>query len=100
LAPNPSVLLLDEPTSALDPELVNEVLEVIRRLAIDDGLTMIISTHQIRFADEVADRVAFLSGGSIIEEGPAHEVLTNPSNPLTARFLSVMEADKAPEAVR
>ena len=69
LAPNPSVLLLDEPTSALDPELVNEVLEVIRRLAIDDGLTMIISTHQIRFADEVADRVAFLSGGTIIEEG-------------------------------
>ncbi len=100
LAPNPSVLLLDEPTSALDPELVNEVLEVIRRLAIDDGLTMIISTHQIRFADEVADRVAFLSGGAILEEGPAHEVLTNPRNPLTARFLSVMEADKAPETVR
>jgi polar amino acid transport system permease protein len=100
LAPNPSVLLLDEPTSALDPELVNEVLEVIRRLAVDDGLTMIISTHQIRFADEVADRVAFLSGGAIIEEGPAHEVLTNPRHPLTARFLSVMEADKAPEAVR
>ena len=100
LAPNPSVLLLDEPTSALDPELVNEVLEVIRRLAIDDGLTMIISTHQIRFADEVADRVAFLSGGTIIEEGPAHEVLTNPRNPLTARFLSVMEADKVPEVLR
>ncbi|MEA2861542.1 MAG: polar amino acid transport system ATP-binding protein [Methylobacteriaceae bacterium] len=97
LAPNPSVLLLDEPTSALDPELVNEVLEVIRRLAIDDGLTMIISTHQIRFADEVADRVAFLSGGSIIEEGPAHEILTNPRHSATARFLSVMEADKAPE---
>jgi polar amino acid transport system permease protein len=97
LAPNPSVLLLDEPTSALDPELVNEVLEVIRRLAVDDGLTMIISTHQIRFADEVADRVAFLSGGRILEEGPAHEVLTNPRNPVTARFLSLMEADKAPE---
>jgi polar amino acid transport system permease protein len=97
LAPNPSVLLLDEPTSALDPELVNEVLEVIRRLAIDDGLTMIISTHQIRFADEVADRVAFLTGGAILEQGPAHEVLTNPRNPLTARFLSVVEADKAPE---
>jgi polar amino acid transport system permease protein len=97
LAPNPSVLLLDEPTSALDPELVNEVLEVIRRLAIDDGLTMIISTHQIRFADEVADRVAFLSGGLIIEEGPAHDILTNPRHPATARFLSVMEADKAPE---
>jgi polar amino acid transport system permease protein len=97
LAPNPSVLLLDEPTSALDPELVNEVLEVIRRLAIDDGLTMIISTHQIRFADDVADRVAFLSGGAILEEGPAHEVLTNPRHPVTARFLSLMEADKAPE---
>jgi polar amino acid transport system permease protein len=97
LAPNPSVLLLDEPTSALDPELVNEVLEVIRRLAIDDGLTMIIATHQIRFADEVADRVAFLSGGSILEQGPAHEILTNPRHPVTARFLSVMEADKAPE---
>jgi len=100
LAPNPSVLLLDEPTSALDPELVNEVLEVIRRLAIDDGLTMIISTHQIRFADEVADRVAFLSGGAIIEEGTAHEVLSNPRNPLTARFLNVMEADKTPDTVR
>lgn len=98
LAPNPRVLLLDEPTSALDPELVNEVLEVIRRLAVEDGLTMIISTHQLRFADEVADRVVFLSGGSIIEEGPAHEVLTSPRNPITARFLSVMEANKPPAA--
>ena len=100
LAPNPSVLLLDEPTSALDPELVNEVLEVIRRLAVDDGLTMIISTHQIRFADEVADRVAFLNGGAILEEGPAHEVLANPRHPITARFLNVMEAEKTPETVR
>ena len=103
LAPNPSVLLLDEPTSALDPELVNEVLEVIRRLAIDDGLTMIISTHQIRFADEVADRVAFLNAGAILEEGPAHEVLTNPRHLLTARFLNVMETDRtvaAPEVAR
>jgi polar amino acid transport system permease protein len=98
LAPNPKVLLLDEPTSALDPELVNEVLEVIRRLAVEDGLTMIISTHQLRFADEVADRVVFLSGGSIIEEGPAHEVLTHPRNPITQRFLRVMEADKPPAA--
>ncbi len=97
LAPYPSVLLLDEPTSALDPELVNEVLEVIRQLAVEDGLTMIIATHQIRFADEVADRVAFLSGGSIIEEGPAHEVLHRPRHPLTQRFLSIMEADKAPK---
>ncbi|MGJ5181829.1 amino acid ABC transporter permease/ATP-binding protein [Bradyrhizobium oligotrophicum] len=99
LAPNPSVLLLDEPTSALDPELVNEVLEVIRRLAIDDGLTMIISTHQVRFADEVADRVAFLNGGVILEEGPAHEVLSNPRHPLTARFLSVMDAERPKDAV-
>ncbi|MGY3447934.1 amino acid ABC transporter permease/ATP-binding protein [Bradyrhizobium sp. USDA 4353] len=99
LAPNPSVLLLDEPTSALDPELINEVLEVIRRLAIDDGLTMIISTHQIRFADEIADRVAFLNGGIILEQGPAHEVLTNPRHPLTARFLSVMEAERPKDAV-
>src|SRR5215475_12736874 len=100
IAPNPSVLLLDEPTSALDPELVNEVLEVIRRLALEDGLTMVISTHQIRFADEVADRVAFLSGGAILEEGPAHEVLQNPRHPLTARFLSVMDADRTPEMAR
>jgi polar amino acid transport system permease protein len=97
LAPNPTVLLLDEPTSALDPELVNEVLEVIRRLAVEDGLTMIIATHQLRFADEVADRIVFLSGGSIVEEGPAHEVLTRPKNPLTARFLRVMAADGALE---
>ena len=95
LAPNPSVLLLDEPTSALDPELVNEVLEVIRRLAIDDGLTMIISTHQIRFADEVADRVVILSGGEIVEEGPAHQVLTQPRHPVTARFLNIMGVDRA-----
>jgi polar amino acid transport system substrate-binding protein len=70
---------------------------LIRRLAVEDGLTMIISTHQIRFADEVADRVVFLSGGSIIEEGPAHDVLTNPQHPVTVRFLRVMEAGKSPE---
>jgi polar amino acid transport system permease protein len=99
LAPNPKVLLLDEPTSALDPELVNEVLEVIRRLAVEDGLTMVISTHQLRFAEEVADRVVFLSGGVIIEEGPAHEVLTNPRHPTTQRFLNVMEADRQPVAL-
>jgi len=94
IAPNPSVLLLDEPTSALDPELVNEVLEVIRRLAIEDGLTMIISTHQLRFAEEVADRVLLLSGGSIVEEGPAREVLTNPKTLVAQRFLSAMAAEE------
>jgi polar amino acid transport system permease protein len=97
LAPNPRVLLLDEPTSALDPELVGEVLDVIQRLAIEDGLTMIISTHQLRFADEVADRVVFLSGGRVVEEGPAHEVLTRPRHPVTAKFLSVMGADSTIE---
>lgn len=97
LAPNPTVLLLDEPTSALDPELVNEVLDVIKRLAVEDGLTMIIATHQLRFADEVADRIVFLSGGSIIEEGPTHEVLSQPKNPLTARFLRVVGDERVPE---
>jgi polar amino acid transport system permease protein len=90
LAPRPRVLLLDEPTSALDPELVGEVLDVVRRLAEEDGLTMIISTHQLRFAREVADRVVFLSGGAVAEEGPAEEILDRPRHPLTARFLSVM----------
>jgi polar amino acid transport system permease protein len=75
------------------------VLEVIRKLALEDGLTMIISTHQLRFADEVADRVVFLSGGTVVEDGPAHEVLTRPRHPLTARFLSVMGADSRVEVV-
>ena len=91
LAAKPSVLLLDEPTSALDPELVGEVLETIRGLALGSGLTMVISTHQIRFAYEVADRVIFLSGGAILEEGPPREVLKRPRHPTFARFLSVME---------
>ncbi|WPH17073.1 amino acid ABC transporter permease/ATP-binding protein [Variovorax paradoxus] len=98
LAPGPSVLLLDEPTSALDPELVNEVLEVIRRLAVEEGLTMVISTHQLRFAAEVADRVVFLSGGRIVESGPALEVLQHPRHRETARFLRVMSADVLPAA--
>ena len=97
IAPNPTVLLLDEPTSALDPELVSEVLEVIRRLAIEDGLTMVISTHQLRFARDVADRVVFLSGGKITEEGPAEEIFTRPRHPLTARFLKEMGAELALE---
>ena len=96
LAPGPSVLLLDEPTSALDPELVNEVLDVIRRLAVEDGLTMIISTHQLRFAAEVADRVVFLAGGRVVESGPALDVLQNPRAPALARFLRVMAADVLP----
>lgn len=93
LAPNPAILLLDEPTSALDPELVSEVLEVIRRLTIEDGLTMMISTHQMAFARDVADRAIFLADGAIIEEGPAAEVLTHPENPRTAQFLQIIAED-------
>ena len=93
VAPAPTVLLLDEPTSALDPELVGEVLEVIRRLAVEEGLAMIISTHQLRFAGDVADRILFLSGGVIVEEGPADRLLSAPQHPLTARFLSSVTAD-------
>ncbi|WP_018915324.1 amino acid ABC transporter permease/ATP-binding protein [Thiomonas sp. FB-6] len=92
IATRPRVLLLDEPTSALDPEMVGEVLDVIRRLASEEGLTMLISTHQLRFAEEVADRVVFLAQGSIVEDGPAHEVLHTPSHPLTSRFIRVMAA--------
>ncbi|MBS9478377.1 amino acid ABC transporter permease/ATP-binding protein [Ancylobacter radicis] len=93
VAPGPAVLLLDEPTSALDPELVGEVLEVIRRLAVEEGLAMIISTHQLRFAGEVADRIVFLAEGTVIEQGPAEQILRAPSHPLTARFLSTMNAE-------
>jgi len=93
VANEPDVLLLDEPTSALDPELVGEVLDVIQRLAFEEGLTMIISTHQLRFADQVADRVVFMSGGNVVEQGPAHELLRHPQHPLTTKFLSVMGAD-------
>jgi polar amino acid transport system permease protein len=90
LAPHPKILLLDEPTSALDPGLVNEVLDVIRTLTREEGLTMIISTHQLHFAAEVADRVVFLTGGRILESGPAQAVLKNPRHAETAKFLNVM----------
>jgi polar amino acid transport system permease protein len=98
LAPNPTILLLDEPTSALDPELVSEVLDVIRRLAVEDGLTMMISTHQISFAKEVADRAMFLADGSIVEEGPADVVLSRPKNARTAQFLQIMTDEAAAHA--
>lgn len=93
LAPNPKMLLLDEPTSALDPELVAGVLQVIRRLAEEDGLTMLISTHQIGFARDVADRAIFLDQGRIIEDGRADRMLTHPENPRTARFLQILSDD-------
>jgi polar amino acid transport system permease protein len=90
LAGRPKVLLLDEPTSALDPELVREVLEVIRSLAVDEGLTMLIATHQLRFAREVADRVVFMADGVVLEQGPSAQVLDSPQNPVAARFLRAL----------
>jgi polar amino acid transport system permease protein len=98
LAPNPTILLLDEPTSALDPELVSEVLDVIRRLAVEDGLTMMISTHEISFAKEVADRAMFLADASIVEEGSADDVLSRPKNARTAQFLQIMTHEAAAQA--
>jgi polar amino acid transport system ATP-binding protein len=86
LAMKPETILFDEPTSSLDPELVGEVLTVMRSLA-EDGMTMIVVTHEMAFAKEVADRVLFLDQGVIAEQGPAREVLTNPSNPRTQDFL-------------
>jgi polar amino acid transport system ATP-binding protein len=86
LAMQPKAILFDEPTSALDPELVGEVLAVMRSLA-EDGMTMLIVTHELAFAQEVADRVIFLDQGVIAEEGPARDVLSNPRNPRTQDFL-------------
>jgi polar amino acid transport system ATP-binding protein len=87
LAMSPAVLLLDEVTSALDPELVGEVLAVIAELA-REGMTMVIVTHEIAFAHEVADRVAFISDGVIAESGPPAQVLEHPENPRTRAFLA------------
>jgi polar amino acid transport system ATP-binding protein len=87
LAMKPSVVLFDEPTSALDPELVGEVLNVMRDLA-NDGLTMIVVTHEIGFAREVADRVIFMDGGVVVEEGTPTEVLTAPKEERTRTFLA------------
>ena len=87
LAIRPKLMLFDEPTSALDPELVGEVLATMLDLA-NQGLTMIVVTHEIGFAREAADRVVFMDGGHVIETGPPDEVLTNPSHPRTRSFLS------------
>jgi polar amino acid transport system ATP-binding protein len=86
LSMDPSLMLFDEPTSALDPELVGEVLTVMRRLA-EDGMTMIVVTHEMAFAREVADRVVFMDGGVIVEQGPPNAVIGNPTEPRTREFL-------------
>ncbi|MBR4038695.1 MAG: amino acid ABC transporter ATP-binding protein [Clostridia bacterium] len=87
LAMNPNIMLFDEPTSALDPEMVGEVLEVMKELA-REGMTMIIVTHEMGFAREVADRVLFMDGGYIIEEGTPDEVFSHPQNARTKDFLN------------
>lgn len=87
LAMNPKILLFDEPTSALDPELVNEVLELIRKLA-KKHMTMLIVTHEINFARNVSDKVCFMANGEIIEQGPPSEVIDNPQNERTKQFLN------------
>ncbi|MCO1576823.1 amino acid ABC transporter ATP-binding protein [Crossiella sp. SN42] len=86
LALKPKVVLFDEPTSALDPELVGEVLAVIKDLAAD-GWTMVVVTHEIRFAEQVADQVLFLDGGVIVERGPSAQVIGDPREERTRRFL-------------
>jgi polar amino acid transport system ATP-binding protein len=84
---NPDLMLFDEPTSALDPELVGEVLGVMRQLAAE-GMTMMVVTHEMAFAREVADRVVFMDGGVIVEEGAPGDVLGRPTHPRTREFLA------------
>jgi len=90
LAMNPRVMLFDEPTSALDPELIGEVLGVMRRLAKELHMTMLVVTHEMGFAREVASRMVFMSDGQIIEEGPPAQVLGDPQRPETRRFLQAV----------
>lgn len=87
LAMNPDVMLFDEPTSALDPEMVGEVLAVMKEL-VADGMTMVVVTHEIGFAREVADRVVFMDGGYIVEQGTPDEVINHPKEPRTIDFLN------------
>jgi polar amino acid transport system ATP-binding protein len=94
LAMQPKLMLLDEITSALDPQLVADVLELVRELA-DSGMTMILATHEMGFAREVADKVCFLDEGRICEEGPPQQIFSNPRETRTRQFLSrVLEAEK------
>ena len=92
LAVRPKLMLFDEPTSALDPEIVGEVLTAMRKLA-EAGMTMIVVTHEIRFALEVADRVVFMDGGEVVEQGSPENVLSNPSQERTRRFLRMVERE-------
>ena len=84
---NPEVILFDEPTSALDPEMVGEVLDLMKSVA-DEGMTMVIVTHEMGFAREVGDRVIFMDGGKIVEENTPDQLFSNPQNDRTKDFLS------------
>ena len=97
LAMKPELMLFDEPTSALDPELVGEVLAVMRTLA-EEGMTMIVVTHEMSFAREVADRVVFMDQGVVVEEGPPDDVLLNPQEERTRTFLRRVKQDAEAEA--
>jgi polar amino acid transport system ATP-binding protein len=87
LAMNPKIMLFDEPTSALDPEMINEVLEVMKSLATDNDMTMMVVSHEMGFAREVADRIIFMDQGEIVEEGTPEHFFTTPSHERTKRFL-------------
>ena len=87
LAMKPQAMLFDEPTSALDPEIVGEVLQVMKELA-EEGMTMVVVTHEMGFAKEVADRVVVLDQGELIEQGPPEQIFNRPSHPRTRAFLS------------
>jgi len=97
LAMEPEVMLFDEATSALDPELVGEVLAVVRRLAAE-GMTMVLVTHEMAFAREVADTVVFMRDGVVVEEGPARQVIDAPRQPATRAFLSHFHSGRLPAA--
>ena len=95
LAIDPRLMLLDEPTSALDAEMVNEVLTVIRGLA-SSGMTMIIATHELPFAREVADRIVFMDAGQVVEHGPPSQILLHPSTAKAREFLRLLEREPLP----
>jgi polar amino acid transport system ATP-binding protein len=95
LAMDPKLLLLDEITSALDPQLVSEVLLLVRELAQKDGITMILATHEMHFAREVANKICFLDAGKILEEGPPEQIFGSPKEPRTREFLArILEAGR------
>lgn len=95
IAASPKLLLCDEPTSALDPELAAEVVEVLRNLA-DEGMTMLMATHDLRLAEQIAHSVAFLEGGVIVEKGPPETIFRQPSDPRTARFVRTLMGAERP----